>query len=163
MIQHGGEPSASPETDQVHGFGRAYSIGNRPTEKCRDSRRRRSCGAADPDELQDCTISDIQRGHLLAVPGVVKRAAHLGRGCEELLLAVPASRIPNVVPLRLIPTTMLDPGTSYADISTAFAPAIATLRKNRWLPERNRAASMRRPDSTPSRCGNVLHSRLVVA
>ncbi len=49
------------------------------------------------------------------------------------------SRIPNVVPLRAIDVTIVEPGTCPAHSVSDFAAAIAGVRKNRWLTARKSA------------------------
>src|SRR2546425_264285 len=82
---------------------------------------------------------------------------------------VPPMRIPNVVPFRAMEITALDCGTSDAQSSAAFAAAIATFRKKRWLAERKRATSTARGvlahgDGGPGATGarHRYHRRVIV-
>ena len=54
-----------------------------------------------------------------------------------------------MVPLRAMVVTTLDPSTCSAHRVSDLAPAMARLRKNRWLPARKRPSSTRAGDSRP--------------
>jgi hypothetical protein len=56
---------------------------------------------------------------------------------------VPDNRIPNVVPLRAMLVTTLEPGTPDAWSATAFAAAIPRFKNTRWFCDRNPATSTR--------------------
>ena len=74
----------------------------------------------------------------------------------------PASLMPSVLPFRDIVVTIDEPGTSAAHPVSARAPAMAAVRKKRWLDDRWRATSTREGWSEATRWGSRLRSRRLV-
>ena len=72
--------------------------------------------------------------------------------------------MPNVVPLRAIVVTIEESGTCAAHSVSALAAAIASVRKNRWLPARKRAkATLSGPASSVRYGSQSRISRFVAA